>query len=560
MNFQNILVSLSIACYICNQIKRVNLKFKFMRGTKKNKSEFSQNKISEGENRKLIIHSDSSHKKPKEGKMKAKRGKNLFVINQDMLLSPFVKEPEIIDLLLKFKQVLTMEIDIPKGSDIIVAVSGGVDSVVLLDLFVNISNEYNFTIKVVHYNHKLRKNSDRDEKFVIGLAKKYNIKCYNSSGDVLGYANANQMSLEQAGRILRYKYFENMAKNLGINYIATAHNLNDSVETFFLNLFRGSGLTGLAGIPISRQLDKNIQIVRPLISFKKDEIIRYAQERNLKWVEDETNEMFNYTRNRIRHDLIPKLQKDYNASILDIVIRTSKIIRGADDFIKMHINSILKSYIKKRNSNRFTLNISLIKSLDYFIQGELIQSALNSIFKIQNVSLQTIDRIIDLMDSPVGAKLDVTNRITAFKDREKLVFIRDFEIKKINMAISKIGSHDIDDYILRLEEVKKKDIVFSEDPTEEFFDYDLVPNLLHIRNWEPGDSFSPLGLNGTMKMSDFLINLKIPLFDKYKILVLSSGTEIIWVCGLRISDKFKITESTRRYLKAFLKKKNNTNK
>lgn len=507
-----------------------------------------------GFDKKLVLKKHSPHKKPKRSQ-KSKKEKNFDKINPDMIIPSGTKEPAILNLLTKFKEIIYKEFLIPKGSQILIAVSGGVDSIVLLDLFANISEENNLALKILHYNHRLRKDAETDEKFVLDLAAKYNIKAYSSSGDVLGYASANGLSLEQAGRTLRYRYFENMAKNLNAQYIATAHTMDDSVETFFLNLFRGSGLTGLSGIPSSRQLSKNLQIIRPLLRSKKEELIEYARARKLEWREDETNQMYNYTRNKIRLDLIPKLKNDYNPSVIDVINRASKIFSGADEFIKKHIATTLKNYVKKKNNNRFSINISLLKSLDDFLQGEIIQSAVTTIFKTQNLNMQTIDRIVSLMDSPIGSRVEISNRIITFKDRDRLIFVKDFEVNKFNISISKTGTYEVGDYILTLEEVKKKDIVFSEDPSEEFFDYDLIPGILHIRNWEEGDNFNPLGMNGTMKISDFLINLKIPLLDKYNIMVLTTKTEIIWVCGFRISNKFKITDGTKRFLKVSLKRK-----
>jgi tRNA(Ile)-lysidine synthase len=512
--------------------------------------------ISEESTKKIAQTSKKSEKKQndipqKEKKKHIPKSIPIQLINEKCLFSKDdLKNKQVSDLLMRFKNNLERNFDLSLGSKILVAVSGGVDSVVLLDLLANLNKEKKFFLLICHFNHKLRAfSADIDEKFVKDLAKNYGIKFYTDSSNVKDFAEKNSQSIEQAARTLRYTFFERLAKSMDIPYIALAHNADDSAETFIINLMRGTGLTGLSGIPEQRTVSKKSQIIRPLLKFKKVDLLNYAKQRNLKWHEDETNSLLLYTRNKIRLDLIPKLQNEFNESIIETINRTSSLIRSADAFIKDHLDIYMKFVKWDKKSELLTIRISLLKTCDEYIQGEIIQKSLEEHFHSRNLSLKVIERIINLTDQSIGSIVEINKKISVLRDRLNLVFYSRKEETETYLEIEKTGEHKIHNFTLKMTEVNKRDIKFSNDKNIEFIDIDLLPVKLVLRNWNPGDNFIPLGMDGSVKISDFLVNNKISLLDKKNIILLSTKTEIIWVCGLRINDKYKVNQMTTRYLK-----------
>lgn len=466
------------------------------------------------------------------------------------------KDEYIKDLLSRLEHNLRSNLFVEPEASIVLAVSGGVDSVTLLDALAIISTKLGYKLFIAHFNHKLRpKASDEDEVFVKNLAKSYNIDFYSSKGDVLKHSRENSMSIEQSARELRYTFLENITKTLQAEFLATGHTKDDSAETFLLNLMRGSGLTGLSGIPQKRYISKNSSIIRPLLIFTKNELIEYAKRRGLKWREDESNTLMNYTRNKIRNNLLMSLKNDFSPNIIDLINRSAKLISGADKFIKEHIKHFLIEAIEQKQKNKFSLRIPVLETFDEFIQGEIIQKALTDLFKHPPIPLKSIDNLINLMKKPIGSIFEINKKITALKDREQLIFYFNKVINKVNLTINKEGDFDCGNFTISLKKVTKRSVKFTEDPTIEYFDYDVLPNFIQVRNIEPNDKFQPLGMSENVNITDFLTNNKIPLLEKQDILVLSVKSEIVWICGLRISDKFKVTKNTINYLRAEIIKK-----
>jgi tRNA(Ile)-lysidine synthase len=475
-------------------------------------------------------------------------------LNFNKQITREIKEnPIVMKLYNDVEKFLTKELFVDKTYKVVVAVSGGVDSTVLLDLLYQVSIKNGFELYVAHFNHKLRgEASDQDELFVQNLAQHYGLQCYRSSGKVKEYSKKNAMSIESAARQLRYNFFEKTTRTIKADFIATAHTSDDNIETFFINLIRGSGLTGLSGIPKVRQLVKNVRIIRPLLAFTKNDLINYAKIRKLSWREDESNNWLEFTRNKVRHNLIPFLENEFNHSITTNIARVTTFLQGADEFISKFIEDFYLNLIESPEENKVMLHIPKLNTYNTYLQGEIISHLLKKNFEISQVNFIQIDRIIALKNAETGSIVEINKFITCYKDRNYLLFTKNKIPLKVDEIIEKISTTIINNYTIKLEEVKLNQVKFTDDGNVEYFDYDKLPLTLKIRSWNEGDTFQPLGMEGTKKISDFLIDKKVSNFDKNFIYVLSTNTDIVWVIGYQINEKYKLTKETKRVIRATL--------
>ncbi|MES2765908.1 MAG: tRNA lysidine(34) synthetase TilS [Bacteroidota bacterium] len=440
------------------------------------------------------------------------------------------------------------ELDVEKGSSIICAVSGGVDSVAMFHALLALAPSHGFRISVAHCNHNLRgQDSHRDEQFVRHITKKNNLYFNHTQVNVKHFAAKNSFSLEKAARVMRYRFFEKVARDSKFQYLSTAHTADDAAETFFLNLLRGSGLTGLSGIPARRPLTNKTSVIRPVLHFTKAELIEYAKKRNLEWHEDVTNSLSMFTRNKVRNELLPLLKEKFSPAVNDVIIRTMHLLQGADKVVTTRVNELVP-HVAETTNGQTLLKTSLFSGLDEFIQGEIIQKIISEKFDSSPVSYEIIDRIIALLSSETGAICEISKQVYALRDRDGILFIKKTPVFNLNVMLDKIGSYEFGDHKIVLKEIPNRDLEFGADLNIEYFDADLLPKRLSLRTWQPGDAFQPIGMLGTMKVSDFLTNEKVPLLDKLNVLVLATSSDIIWVCGMRISDKFKVTEKTDKVI------------
>jgi len=458
-------------------------------------------------------------------------------------VDPLPKQLE--PLLQKTIHFLEQEIRIKKPSVILVGVSGGIDSVVLLDILSVISTRGWCTIHVAHCNHQLRgEASHQDELFVRRLASSYGLHFHHTSADVTGYSNEYNLGIEVAARIMRYQFFEKAAKACHADVIATAHHSEDNAETLLMNLMRGSGITGLAGIPPRRDLDKKLSYIRPILWLSKKEIEHYAKVRNLEWREDESNTSMNFTRNKIRHELLPMLRAEYSPGLTEVLNRTTTLMREAQEFIAERIIHIMKQGVREISKSSFAINLGMFQTIKDFAKGELIQASLRQYLRMQPISMVAIDSVLNLSQGPAGGRLDISKDLFVLRDREELVFARPEQAVEIFMPVMKLGNFTSSGIGYHAEIADPRSVAFGEHPLIEYFDADVFPEQCVIRHWRDGDRITPIGLDGSMTVSDFLTNSKIPVADKRKVLVLCSGDEVLWIIGYRIHNGYKVTQHT----------------
>jgi tRNA(Ile)-lysidine synthase len=459
----------------------------------------------------------------------------------------------------RLQRVLHFEAEMPSSAEVVVAVSGGVDSIVLLDMLMclarrNDVGKRNLQIAVVHFNHRLRGvEAENDANFVRETCKRYDIPCYIAWADVERFAEIQSMTLEQAGRELRYKFLEFIAYKRRADAVLTAHTLNDSVETVLMNMLRGSGLTGLSGIPAQRPFGEHTKLLRPLLGMKKAEIQEYAALRGLSWREDASNSQSVFRRNKIRNELLPLLEREYSSGIVDVLHRTSQIISGAEDIVRDAVERAMPTALIEDEFQPYIgLTITSLRVQKHFLQTEMVRRVVQRRFGLA-LSFDAVDRVLALMDAEVGTKADIMRGFIALRDRTAILLSPAPGVHNLNVRVEKNNRYDFGGWQIILEEIDRKNVKFTADPAVEFLDTRLLPYRLTLRTWQPGDVFTPLGMKGTMKVSDYLTNSKISFFNRQNILVLTAampeGEQVVWLCGLRLSDPFRLAPDAHKALR-----------
>ncbi|MCX6295658.1 MAG: tRNA lysidine(34) synthetase TilS [Bacteroidetes bacterium] len=426
---------------------------------------------------------------------------------------------------------------------ILLTVSGGIDSIIMCELF----HKAGLKFGIAHCNFNLRdEESNDDEIFVKELAEKYKVQFHSVIFNTTAFAKKNKLSIQIAARQLRYNWFEEIREQFSYKYIATAHHQDDSIETFFINLIRGTGIAGLHGI-----LPKQGKIIRPLLFADKEEIISFAKKNKLEYREDSSNRSDKYVRNKIRHKLIPLL-KELNPNIHQTISHDIKLLSNVEKVYKKEISDQHSKIIKKEK-NSFHISIARLKKLnplEPYLFEFLFPLGFNS---------STVDEITTCLDGQSGKQFfSSTHRL--IKDREfllieplnpktriKKTIVRPLELPEKKFLIKKNQKTiKLEGFEIRLSSINVKDHQLQ--LTKDFANLDLekLEFPLEVRKWNKGDSFFPLGMKNKKKLSDFFIDNKIPVNQKEKTWLLTSKDKIVWVIGLRIDDRFKITDKTKK--------------
>jgi len=456
---------------------------------------------------------------------------------------------------LGLKEQMLLTIDqhslIDKGDNILIGLSGGPDSMALLYGLLEIQNQKSFSIYIAHVNHGVRgEEADEDEKFVERLSKKLNLPYYSTRIDMEGYAKKHKMSSEEAGRKLRYDFFRDTLLNIGGGKIAVAHNKNDQAETLIMRMLRGTGIDGLKGMEY-----KTEEIIRPLLDISRAEIEEYIEINKIETRLDKTNLVPIYNRNKIRLEVIPYIKENFNPNIIDTLWRTSKIMSYDSSFLNEYTLKTYRDLMKSKKKNSIILYRKKFSKEHTAIKQRIVRQAIYDLTNnLQGITSKHILDIVELFDrGDTGKSIDLINNIIAETSYDDLI------IKMRNKEYSVDYNYDISFekpiYIketncfieARVVPKEKVEINFK-DRFIKYFDYDKIEDGLHLRNRKTGDKFVPLGMNGMKKLKDLFIDEKIPLNKRDTIPILTDGKNIIWVVGLRVSEDYKITPSTKNVL------------
>lgn len=430
----------------------------------------------------------------------------------------------------------------------VACVSGGVDSMVMLSLLLVLRERRDVNLVVAHFNHKLRGVlADEDEQLVINYCKKNNVKLYRKRLDVRKYAKSNNVSLEMAGRELRYNFYQEVAIQLNNSVIATGHTLDDHAETVLLRIFKGTGLQGLEGIPIKRS-----NIIRPILFARKRDLYSYAHEHNILFSEDHTNHEQSCQRNVIRNCIIPRIIEDINPGLIESVANMSQILSEANDFVAETVKKALDEVILEETSHQIVLEISCLKNYFIAVEKEVLRQCLFRLKKdFKPIGFRIMNNLVSLIHSnETGKLLRLSGELIANIDRGRLIL----SLKKSNdwseIAVKPGKTYKANSFIFSSEAMPVSK--YSKQPNRsnvEFIDLDKIDGEVKLRRWRYGDRIRPLGLGHSKKVSDLLVDLKVQRLKKNHIPLLICNEEIIWVCGLKLSDSFKITSETTTVLK-----------
>jgi len=431
-------------------------------------------------------------------------------------------------MLQSFKKFVQKEKLFRADDKILLAVSGGVDSVVMCELF----HQAGFNFGVAHCNFGLRGlESDEDEQFVKALSGKYGVGFHAERFETEIYAKENGVSIQMAARELRYNWFEKLRKTKNYDCIAVAHHKDDEIETFLINLIRGTGIAGFHGIH-----PKNNFIVRPLMFTTKNEIEKFAQKVKLSFRNDSSNQELKYKRNKIRHSIIPIL-KEINPNLEETIAQNIGKIRDVEQIYRDHISEKRKEVVTERGENAVML-IEKLKALTP------LQTYLFEFLNSYNFGSTIIDDIISSLDGISGKQFfSSTHRL--LKNRDELIITKLVDTEEAEREIPE-GQRVID-YPLKMKMNQIANNTDFEIPENEHIaslDYDKLKFPLKLRKWKKGDAFFPLGMNSSKKLSDFFIDNKVPINEKENIFVIESEGKIIWIVGHRIDNRYKITETT----------------
>ena len=418
-----------------------------------------------------------------------------------------------------------------KKDRVLLALSGGIDSMVMLDLFLKTG----FKTGIIHCNFSLRgKESDGDERFLHRVADKHGLEFFCRRFSTEEYARGEKVSIQMAARDLRYAYFEEVRKSAGYQVTATAHQLNDAVETTIFNMTKGTGITGLTGIPV-----KSGYVVRPLLFAGREEIAAYARLNKIRWREDSSNQSIKYSRNLIRHKVIPVLQ-EINPNVLNSMKRTMERAGSAEQFLLRWIGRHRKELVRREKKIVYIDSRKLRNEPDAIVLHYLLRE--------YGFNYEQSGMIfLSIGGQPGKRYYSVSHELAV--DRNRLVISPRKSGKPEQWEVNE-RQHFVETGDMRFEfRVIKKPSKLKTPSTTAYLDAEKIAYPLLVRSPETGDRFQPFGMKGKQKLSDFMINNKIPRNLKNNLKLVVSGGEIAWVAGYRISEKFRVEESTRTVLR-----------
>lgn len=429
------------------------------------------------------------------------------------------------------------------GDKLLIALSGGPDSIFALNFFAKYKALFKIEIAAAHVNHNLRgRESDEDENFCKEICTKMNIPFHSISFNVAKIAEKNKRSIEEEARILRYNFLEDLLEKNGYTKIITAHNKNDNSETVLLNLFKGTGISGISGIPLTRG-----NIIRPLLNTSKEEIIAYLNSNKIEFRIDSSNSDSKYHRNFFRNEIIPRIKTEINPLLDDAIFRTSQNIRKSGNLLQRLILE-KADQLSKYENEILTIQLPNEENLDKLVLDEIFRLKLQQIYGIVPNFDDSV-KLLELVRNQTGTKIQISENLYIFKERNSIVIKEQKQIESIHILLKPNEQKIIGDIKISITEFNSVNGVPKYENGVEIISGDKSEDIFILRSWKNGDKFIPLGMTGSKLVSDFLNEQKVPAHLKKNVLVLTNGGKIVWVVGHRIDNRVKLLPTTKKAYK-----------
>lgn len=435
-----------------------------------------------------------------------------------------------------------------KGDSVLVALSGGPDSVALLYLLLNIRDKYNLKLVAAHLDHSIRAGSPKDKQFCHQLCKDLKVKFYSRRMDVEKLAKTKKMTVEEAGRKARYDYFQSISSKYGFSKIATGHTMDDNAETVLFNIIRGSGLKGLSGIPVKRE-----NIIRPLIDIGKPELIKWLASKKIKFISDPTNRSLKYSRNRVRRKIIPECER-INPEFVKSLARLSKNISEDIELIDSITVLAYNDALLSQGNSKIVLDLRKLEKYDTSLGKKAVSEAF---FRLTGVrmspSFELLSRANETINGRSGAKSPLGKGVWVEKSQGKISVFKKpgkrYESGTTPLLVPGTTKMPGMNWSMKTRLLKKREIkTLITKPFTALLDNKKVIGPM-IRFWQDGDRIKPFGMKGTKLISDLFVDKKVPTFTRKEVPLVLSNDRVAWVGGVAISDDFKVGPSTKEVLR-----------
>lgn len=424
-----------------------------------------------------------------------------------------------------------------RGASFLLAVSGGLDSMVMLHLFNRLKPRWDLRLSFAYIHHGLRREADEEVTFLENIGREQSIPFFHKRVDVNAVHDMTKSSIQEVARSLRYDALEALRASCNAEWIATGHHADDQAETILLRVLSGSGIDALAGIR-----SVNGHIVRPLLNATRRELEAFAHSNAIAWMEDASNEEDAYRRNALRHHVLPAIQQWINPSVTATLSESARRFSELSEFLRHETMQLRKRWVEMQRDSA-TMNLKAVKTALPFQQALVIHDVLRSI-SASEPSVGDIEAVRGLIYAESGSSATLTHSLVAYRDASHITIAESFteELQERTVSLGERILLPVGEFSSSVEAQPS----FTPDTSVEYIDLEAAGTSWKLRPWRKGDRFHPLGVRGQKKVSDFFSEMRVPVRARRTVPLLEGESGIIWVCGLRIDERFRIRENSKK--------------